>query len=323
MIAALGMDTSNYTTSAAVWQPGQNRLTTAGRLLPVRDGAIGLQQSEAVFLHTRQLPGLVEQVLDEAGVSASCVGVSSRPRDAEGSYMPCFLVGVACARAAAAVAGAPLYETSHQAGHIAAALYSAGHLELADRPFLAFHLSGGTTEGVLVHPDGKRIFAIEPRCRSLDLHAGQVVDRVGRLLGLSFPAGRQLDELSQRSGCRQFLRPAMKGADCCLSGVVNRCERLLSEGWDRPDVARYCILSIQAALAAMTEAALRECAQQGMGELALVYAGGVMANSLIRLEFQGRFGALFARPELSSDNAAGVAVLACMMSERGISPCRG
>ena len=89
-------------------------------------------------------------------------------------------------------------------------------------------------------------------------------------------------------------------------------------------MARYCILSIQAALAAMTEAALRECAQQGMGELALVYAGGVMADSLIRHEFQSRFLALsFARPELSSDNAAGVAVLAYMMSERGISPCRG
>lgn len=323
MTAALGIDTSNYTTSAAVWQPGQDRLTTAGRLLPVKDGAIGLQQSEAVFLHTRQLPDLVEQALRESGAAVSCVGVSSRPRDAEGSYMPCFLVGAACARTAAAAAGVPLFETSHQAGHIAAALCSTGRLDLAERPFLAFHLSGGTTEGVLVRPDRRRIFRIERCCRGLDLHAGQVVDRVGRLLGLSFPAGRQLDELSQHSDCNQFLRPAMKGADCCLSGVVNRCERLLDEGWRRADVARYCILSIQAALLSMTEAARKEYERQGMGELPLVYAGGVMANSLIRGELASRYGALFAQPELSSDNAAGVAVLASMMWERGISPCRG
>ena len=58
---------SNYTTSAAVWQPGEDRLTTAGRLLPVREGAIGLQQSEAVFLHTRQLPEMVERAVTRVG----------------------------------------------------------------------------------------------------------------------------------------------------------------------------------------------------------------------------------------------------------------
>ena len=322
MTAALGIDTSNYTTSAAVWQPGQDRLTTAGRLLPVKDGAIGLQQSEAVFLHTRQLPGLVEQAVAQSGTSISCIGVSARPRDAQDSYMPCFLVGVACAQSAAAAAGLPLFETSHQAGHIAAALCSAGRLDLVGQPFLAFHLSGGTTEGVLVRPDRERIFQVELRARGLDLHAGQVVDRVGRLLGLPFPAGRALDELARASACTQFLRPAMKGADCCLSGVVNRCERLLEQGWERADVARYCILSIQAALLGMTEALLRICEQEGLGKPPLVYAGGVMANSIIREELSGRYGAFFARPELSSDNAAGVAVLAAMMHERGIAPCR-
>ena len=236
--------------------------------------------------------------------------------------MPCFLVGVACARTAAASAGLPLFETSHQAGHIAAALCSAGRLDLVERPFLAFHLSGGTTEGMLVCPDENRIFRIELCARGLDLHAGQVVDRVGRLLGLSFPAGRALDALSRESDCTKFLRPAMKGTDCCLSGVVNRCERLLSEGWKRADVARYCILSIQAALLGMTEAVLSDCRQKGLDNLPLVYAGGVMANSLIREELTARYGAFFAQPELSSDNAAGVAVIAAMMQKRGIAPCR-
>ncbi len=322
MIASLGLDTSNYTTSAAVWQPGQGRLTTAGRLLPVKDGAIGLQQSEAVFLHTRQLPELIETAVKESGADFSCVGVSTRPRDVEGSYMPCFLVGAACARAAAATAGLPLYETSHQAGHIAAALCSVERLDLVDKPFIAFHLSGGTTEGVLVTPHADKIVSMELLARGLDLHAGQVVDRVGRLLNLPFPAGRALDALSRESDCKEFLRPAMKGADCCLSGIVNRCERMLSDGRSRADVARYCILSIGAALQGMTEGILALGKERGMGDLPLVYAGGVMANSIIRETFSRRYGAFFAKPELSSDNAAGVAVLAALMQERGVAPCR-
>lgn len=323
MTGALGIDTSNYTTSAAVWQPGEDRLTTAGRLLPVREGAIGLQQSEAVFLHTRQLPEMVERAVTESGGKIGCVGVSSRPRDAEGSYMPCFLVGVSAARAAAAAAGCPLYEVSHQAGHIAAAVYSAGRLDLLDAPFVAFHLSGGTTEGVLVRPDSERILRVEPRAKTLDLHAGQVVDRVGRMLHLGFPAGKELDRLACESDTEDFLRPAIKGADCCLSGVVNRCETLLRRGAGRPEVARYCILSIQAALAAMIERVMDACREDFPGGLPLVCAGGVMANSIIRRQIASQYGAVFAQPALSSDNAAGVAVLAALMQERGCGPCRG
>ena len=321
MTVALGLDTSNYTTSAAVWQPRQDRLTAVGRLLPVKEGRIGLQQSEAVFLHTRQLPGLIEQAVGRAGAKPTCVGASSRPRDAEDSYMPCFLVGAACARAAAAAAGLPLFETTHQAGHVAAAIHSAGRPDLFERPFVAFHLSGGTTDGLLVTPDDARILRIEPLCRGLDLHAGQVVDRVGHLLGLAFPAGPALEQLALQSERDDCLRPAMKGADCCLSGVVNRCERLLADGASPADVARYALLSVQAALLAMTEAALNLCRARGLQDPPLLYAGGVMANGIIRQTVSARFGGLFAAPEYSRDNAAGVAVLAALAVEKGVASC--
>ena len=147
---ALGLDTSNYTTSAALLQIG--KMTSCGKLLPVKPGEIGLRQSDAVFHHTRQLP----QVMAELGGAvrhARAIGVSNRPRDAEDSYMPCFLVGIGTAEMLGQALGVPVHRFSHQQGHIAAALYSAERLDYLERPFLAFHLSGGTTEAVLVAPN--------------------------------------------------------------------------------------------------------------------------------------------------------------------------
>lgn len=185
----LGIDTSNYTTSAARLEKGE--IFQSKKLLPVKPGQLGLRQSDAVFHHVQQLPDRLEEVLQGAP-PIRAIGVSDRPRAQEGSYMPCFTVGVGTARALAAAAGAPLYRFSHQAGHIAAALYSAGQLALLEEQFLAFHVSGGTTEAVLVTPDKDEILHAEIVASSLDLKGGQAVDRAGVLLGLSFPPGQSL-----------------------------------------------------------------------------------------------------------------------------------
>lgn len=299
----LGIDTSNYTTSTAlVLESGE--ILQEKRLLPVKEGALGLRQSDALFHHVQQLPALLENLFSGRPARLTGVGVSTRPRNVEGSYMPCFLAGEAVARGIAASLGIPLVRTAHQNGHLMAALYSCGRMDLAERPFLAFHVSGGTTEALLVEPDSRQAFSVRLLAGSNDLKAGQAVDRVGGMLGLPFPAGRALETLALE--CKEPLkvRPVLQGCDCSFSGLENQCRSLLKKGEPASRVARYCIDFIGATIEGMTERLLVE-----YGGFPVVYAGGVMSNAIIRKKLEKRFGGLFASPAFSADNAAGVALL--------------
>lgn len=300
----LGIDTSNYTTSTALFDSATGRMAMEKKLLPTGEGALGLRQSDAVFAHVKQLGELAETLFQDFNGSLAGVGVSAFPRRLEGSYMPCFLVGEMAAGLLCSAARLPKYIFSHQEGHVAAALYSAGSLSLMKVPFLAFHLSGGTTDALLVEP-GEPIFKITQVAASLDLKAGQAVDRVGLMLGLRFPCGPALTELALDWNEPIRVKPVMKGADCSLSGVENRCRKFLSEGRPPAYVARYCIEFIKASLEGMTQALLAQ-----YGQLPLVYAGGVMSCSIIRAYMEEKYQGLFADPRYSSDNSGGIALLA-------------
>lgn len=295
----LGIDTSNYTTSVALFDG--EMIVQAKRPLPVKPGELGLRQSDALFHHTVQLPALLEELLAGAGKPAA-VGVSDRPRAVEGSYMPCFCAGVCAARAVVAALGVPLRQCSHQQGHLAAALFSAARLDLLEREFLAFHISGGTTECLHVEP-GLRARRIGG---SLDLKAGQLVDRVGVLLGFSFPAGAALDALALEGALPRKVVPAVHGMDCHLSGIENQCRQLFDQGVPSADIARYCLENVAAAIELICA---RAC--ESYGGLPLVFTGGVCCSEVLRRRIGTRFPqALFAAPEFSADNAAGAAILA-------------
>ena len=304
----LGIDTSNYTTSCALFDSTTGEAAQRRVLLPVPRGGRGLRQSEAVFVHLKQLPGLLEELLEGAEPLAA-VGVSVRPRDAEGSYMPCFLAGETVARGIAAAAKIPFKGFSHQAGHLAAALYGADALELAVQPFLAFHVSGGTTECLLVRPGKEQPFDIRILGKTLDLAAGQVIDRVGVMLGTPFPAGPALEKLAGESEAPPF-RPALKGGDCCLSGLENRCAALLEQGTPAAQIAAFCQNAVGETILAMAKFAAKK--RPG---LPFVFAGGVMSNAFIRQKIGDRIErAKFAPAGLSADNAVGPAIL-CTVQE--------
>ncbi len=306
-MTALGLDTSNYTTSAALYLPSERRIIQSKQLLPVAQGQMGLRQSDALFHHVRQLPDIVEAVRAESAEPIVCVGASDRPQQAEGSYMPCFLAGAGAAREIATCLRVPVYFFTHQQGHVAAALYSADKLSWMKEPFLAFHVSGGTTDALLVEPDEESVLRCRVVAHSLDLKAGQLVDRVGGMLGLPFPAGPALEQLALSSEDTFRVRPSMDGGNCHLSGVQNQCERMLKQGATPSQVARFCLFSIETALVAMTEALFNE-----YGTLPLLYAGGVMSNTILKERLSARFGGVFAQPQFSADNAAGIAVLAAI-----------
>lgn len=311
MSAFLGIDTSNYTTSAALFDSEANTIIQSKKLLPVKAGELGLRQSDAVFAHVKQLGDMVQNVFDEYREEITAIGVSTRPRDIDGSYMPCFLVGEMAASCLGAALKVPVLPFAHQQGHVAAALYSAGRLDLFRERFIAFHLSGGTTEALLVEPSEERIIRCTKIGGSMDLKAGQAVDRIGVMLGLPFPAGKYLEELALKSDRKFKIKPVMKGTECCLSGVENKCRKMLENGEKPEDIALFCLKSVEAALCGMTDATLSE-----YGKLPLVYAGGVMSNCIIRNTIENKYGGIFAKPEFSSDNAAGIAVLAAKAYKR-------
>ena len=300
----LGFDTSNYTTSVAAFDGvgGKN----CSRLLDVKPGELGLRQSDALFAHVKRLPELVDALAGAVDLkNVTAIGVSTRPRAVEGSYMPCFLAGWSQASCLARILGVPLYEVSHQQGHIAASLWSAGRLDLMQTPHLAWHLSGGTTELLLVTPDGKNVKA-EKLGGTSDISAGQLIDRTGQLLGLQFPAGKAIDALSRTSECKHKYRVKLRGLEFSFSGIQNQAEKFFADTQSPVDTARFVMNCIVGCIADATRAALAE--HPG---LAVVFSGGVASNSMLR-ERMREFSPVFAEPQFSTDNAMGVAVLAAL-----------
>lgn len=305
MSTILGIDTSNYTTSVAAYDLLTSKMTQNKKLLPVKEGTVGLRQSDAVFHHTKQLPEIIEE-LECIDNNIVAIGASSKPCSKDGSYMPCFLVGSGLARSFSKINHIPLHLFTHQQGHVAAALYGAERTDLLNTEFLAFHISGGTTDLLLVQPDEESIIRCECIAQSLDLKAGQLIDRVGNKLGLSFPAGPQLDAISLDGNASHFgrIKASTENGNCHFSGVENQCEKLIQEGYSNGDVALYCLLSIYEAIASMTKYALDE-----YGNLPVLFAGGVMSNTLLKSKLSNEFNGVFAPPIFSSDNAVGIAYL--------------
>ena len=295
MKAVLGLDTSNYTTSAA-WFDGAQR-HNEGRLLEVQPGRLGLRQSEALFQHVKRLPEIVKG-LEQRKIQA--VGASTRPREVEGSYMPCFLAGASFGESMAHVLNVPFYAFSHQQGHLAAAAWSAGRLDLLEQPFLAWHLSGGTTELLKVEPEGCSVRA-EIIGGASDLSAGQLIDRAGVLLGLAFPAGKALDELAQTEIHSDCYAVKLKNLTFSLSGIENQIKELAARQKPPAYIASFTLNTI----AQVVRRATQEAQARWPG-LPVLCSGGVASNRRLRSVLTQ---AVFAQPQFSTDNAMGVAIL--------------
>lgn len=314
----LGIDTSNYRTSLCLAQEDGRIVAEAKRLLKVKEGKRGLQQSEAVFQHVMNLPELSEQMKwTEHEIVAVCV--SDKPRPVDSSYMPVFKVGEGLAKSLAIYLGVPLHLTTHQEGHIAAGEYTAVKRPRDDR-FLAVHLSGGTSELLLCerHDAG---YSIEKVGGTIDLHAGQLVDRIGVALGMSFPAGPQLEELAKNSTGEFRTSSAVEGLAFSFSGPEAALLRAVEAGKALPaDIAR----ATEQCIANTLEKTLRHAVEQGLPRDILI-VGGVAANQYMRERLIKRLehpavkaNLFFCDPVYSGDNAYGVAMLGWMKQKTNI-----
>ena len=306
-MSVIGIDTSNYTTSIAFFDGvgGEN----CSKLLPVKQGELGLRQSDAVFAHIKSLPELSGRLFSHVhGEPITAVGVSTRPRAVEGSYMPCFMVGYSHAKMLSDAWKVPLVEVSHQQGHVAASLWSAGHMELMEEPHLAWHLSGGTTELLLVEPESRNV-----KCTKIggttDISAGQLIDRTGQLLNLPFPSGKHLDALSKEGTMKETFKVKCANMEFSLSGVQNKVQQFHATHGNDTETAAYALRCVAGAVYHATEQALK--AYPG---LRVVFSGGVASNSLLR-QVIAPLNPVFSQPQFSTDNAMGVAVLAHRITE--------
>lgn len=312
----LGIDTSCYTTSVALVDLAGNLMAEGRQLLTVAEGKRGLQQSAAVFQHIRNLPGLIEKLsLKDRRDPFILVAASTRPRPVEGSYMPVFMVGEGFGRALAEVARVPFLSASHQEGHLMAGIWSAGGPD--KEKFLAVHLSGGTSEMLLVEHDAAGmngtgpVFKVDKLGGTTDLHAGQFIDRVGVELGLSFPCGPALQELAAGGTGELRIPSALRGTEISFSGPESHARRLIARGSAPAEIAR----AVEHCIAATVEKLLRQGIETtGIRDILLV--GGVAANQYLRRRLKERLGRrsvgarlYFAEPRFSTDNALGTALM--------------
>lgn len=302
----IGIDTSNYTTSIAVCNEDGEIIANIKTLLDVKAGERGLRQSDAVFSHIKNFSALafqVEKALQDYEIAA--IGVSVVPRDVEGSYMPCFLAGKAVADMLGATHNVPIYEFSHQAGHIMAALYSSENAGiLLKNDFVAFHVSGGTTEALCVTPNGNG-FDVRIIAETADISAGQAIDRAGVMMGLKFPCGKEIERLAQNyKGQVPAVKVSVKNGKCNLSGVENMAQKLYDETKDASLVSAFVLNFVAKTLYKLTSNIRNE-----YPDIPILYAGGVMSNKYLQKELSKFSKTYFATPEFSADNAAGVALL--------------
>ncbi|MEA4870325.1 MAG: O-sialoglycoprotein endopeptidase [Christensenella sp.] len=304
---SIGVDTSNYTTSISCVST-EGIVFERRTVLSVPLGERGLRQSDAVFQHVRNLPPLMSALLEQIDRSeVSAVGVSAKPARSEESYMPVFLAGKLAATAIASSLNVPLYETTHQAGHVRAAMLGQERA-IDESPFLAMHLSGGTTDLLSVKQEDGLLGDIERIGGCGDLHAGQFVDRVGVALGLPFPSGIHLEALARRAIKREIKLPSsVHGLNCSFSGQESHCQRLVASGTEKEEIA-FAVYDCMA----RTFAKMLTNAFERTGCKMVLLSGGVSGSTLLKELLQKRMDAklLFAGSGLSADNAVGVALLA-------------
>lgn len=301
----LGIDTSCYTTSVAAICDGG--MVQVKKMLDVKPGECGLRQSDALFQHVKNLPLLFDELkasVDFEKYSDITVTVSSRPRSVEGSYMPVFMAGQSFARVVADVLGAAYNEVSHQDGHIMAAVYSCKKYSILDEPFLVYHLSGGTTE-LLLCKRSECGFECSIVGGTKDLPAGQFIDRIGVLCGMSFPCGKYIDYSAVNyQGEKPKVKTCVNGGYINFSGEETRYSRVLKDGADREMVAYSVMKCISDSVKKSIEWARHE-----YGVQSVLMVGGVSSSSFLRECFSDMPDVYFAGSEFSTDNAAGVCEL--------------
>ncbi|MEJ8553689.1 O-sialoglycoprotein endopeptidase [Tepidibacter sp. Z1-5] len=302
----LGIDTSCYTTSIAAINLDKEIIINKKKMLKVKHGNRGLRQSDAFFQHTNNLGdmfGDLKSSIKDYDIVGVCV--SSRPRSIEGSYMPVFSCGYKFAKTISAILNSKLYETSHQECHIEAAFYDTNMDK--DR-FLCIHMSGGTTEILLVNRnlDG---YDIEIVGATKDISAGQLIDRVGVKLGYEFPCGKYLDQNALKCDADvQYLKLSSREGYINFSGVENQIFSMIDD-YSKEYISKVTLNSI---LDSIYKSVLYLSDKYNIKDV--LFVGGVssseyISSNMINKLNNYKINAFFTKPSFAKDNAIGTGII--------------
>lgn len=307
-MAFLGIDTSNYTTSVALCDKGRI-IKDARRLLSVKEGELGLRQSDALFQHWHNMPELIEEALYDFEGNVDGIVVSVKPRPQEGSYMPCFTAGQNAAKMLGSALGVPVYGFSHQEGHILSAAYE-NDVDFK-KPVICVHISGGTLEIVRVAGG-----SIEIVGKTRDISYGQLLDRTGQMMGFDFPSGKYIDECAMNylaggsddsstdkgSSTAKQKNPLPKifaeGSEVNISGIETAVHRIINE-YSNEALSYFVLERISESLVKIIDAVRTD-------ETVLI-GGGVASSRFIQSYCKDK-NYRFAKEGLGSDNAVGLAL---------------
>lgn len=313
----MGIDTSCYTTSVALIDDKGYLIMDKRIMIKVKAGERGIRQSDAIYQHIENLDILLQDVFGSFDAShVKAIGVSSKPRNNPDSYMPVFNSGLHIGKVMSLCLKTPLFLLSHQENHILSGLWS--QQLVPDKPFLAYHMSGGTTELLLV--EGYERMAIKVIGGSSDLKAGQFIDRVGVAMGFSFPCGKEMDMLSKSEKEVDTSIPfSVKDSYASFSGPETFAQKIIkSKQYDKARLSKAVFLSVAKSVeeTLINSKSLTEWKD-------VLFIGGVSSNSTIieYLSNSHRLKAYDIKPVFShrryaTDNALGCAVYAKEKYER-------
>lgn len=318
----MGIDTSAYTTSIAVID-NYNNLIYDGRIpLVVKKGKRGLRQQEAVFQHINNIPYLINDLSNKLDISKiSTVSASVKPRNMEDSYMPVFKVAQGQAFSISKLLNIEYKEFSHQNGHIGAGIMSCG--KKLSKQFLAIHISGGTTELLIVEEND---IDFNPTIigGTKDISAGQLIDRIGVKLGLGFPCGKELDALAKNVS-EARIKPPINTEKTWInySGAETFFYKLIqSKIYGNNEISKGVIDCIANSLANVVNFAIK------MYDIKdVLFIGGVSASVTLKeilsdkLNKIGLTNVLFPSAKYCTDNAVGIAYLGA--NKRGVNSFGG
>lgn len=307
----LGIDTSCYTTSAALIDYEENLVFDCRSILKVEEGKRGIRQSNAFYQHIGNMKNIIEKIFSDVEPwKIKAIGVSSRPRNIEGSYMPVFNSGLNIGHIIGCSIGIPVFTLSHQEGHVLAGLWSCGK-DIED-DLLVYHLSGGTTE--LIYVEGRKHMSIEKIGGTNDLKTGQFIDRVGVSMGLKFPCGQEMDMLSKKANGLSLEIPiAVKDTYASFSGPETFVQRIIDSNlYGAEQISK----SVFANIAKSIEETLLNVKLNKKCKY-ILFVGGVASNTIIREHLknsekliQKGLITIFANKEFSTDNGIGPALYA-------------
>lgn len=304
----IGIDTSCYTTSIAAISLDKKIIFNKKIMLKVKDNTKGLRQSEAVFQHVNNLGEIsseINSIIKGNKVIGVCV--STKPRPVKESYMPVFTVGSNFAKLFSSLNNCHYYETTHQENHIEASLLT-NNIKNKDR-FLSVHMSGGTTEVLLVKKERlEREISIVGGTK--DISFGQLLDRIGVKMGYNFPCGKYIDEnaLKCQDKIDFGLKTSVKDGYMNLSGIENQINKII----DDYSKEYICKLLLDTVCRNILKSVLYISRENNINEV--IFAGGVSASKYISRKIKSELSknnitAYFTEPEYSTDNAVGCALI--------------